>query len=212
MAAERGLDRGMVTLAVIALVTALPELVLWLADLGVLGSARWRPLSWQYGAFWTGLLRDWQPNYPAQPVTMFLSYAVLHVGPGHLAGNLAGLLWLGREVGARRGGPGLLAIWVGSALGGAVVFGLMAPGTAPMVGASGAVFGLGGAWVVQNWQEDRRTGEDALGALLWASGLFVALNLVSWLWEDGALAWQTHLGGALAGAGLALLWPERRRP
>ena len=204
-------DGGWITLGLIALVTALPEIILWLADLGLVGSARWRPLAYQYGAFWTGLLRGWEPNFPAQPVTMFLSYAVLHVGMGHLAGNLAGLFWLGREVEARRGPLGLVAIWIGAALGGAVAFGLLAPGTAPMVGASGAVFGLGGAWVVQNWQEDRREGQDALRPALWALGLFVALNLLSWLWEDGALAWQTHLGGALAGAALALVLPEKRK-
>ena len=201
-------------LVLIALVTALPEVVASLADAGLIGSPRWRSLSYQYGAFWVGLLHGWQPNFALQPVTMFLSYAVLHAGPGHLAGNLGGVLLLGPVVGRQVGAAGLLAIWIGSALGGALGFGLLSISAAPMVGASGAVFGLAGAWVVQGWQRDRRTGRSRVEAarrVLGTLGLLVAVNLVSWVYEDGALAWETHLGGTLAGAGLALAWAGRGR-
>jgi len=61
----------------IALICCAIEAVLQAADLGVIGSTRWRQLAWQYGAFWAGLLHDWQPNYAAQPIAMFLSYSVL---------------------------------------------------------------------------------------------------------------------------------------
>jgi len=40
--------------------------------------------------------------------------------------------------------------------------------------------------------------------------LLCAVNLISWIYEDGVLAWQTHLGGALAGAVLAALPVWRR--
>ncbi|MEL7087257.1 MAG: rhomboid family intramembrane serine protease, partial [Planctomycetota bacterium] len=46
---------------VLALI-ALPELCIWAADAGWIGSPLWRSLSVQNGAFWPGLLRDWQPN------------------------------------------------------------------------------------------------------------------------------------------------------
>ena len=35
------------------------------------------------------------------------------------------------------------------------------------------------------------------------------LNLVMWLLADGVLAWETHLGGFLAGIGMAALLAPR---
>ena len=74
-----------------------------------------------------------------------------------------------------------------------------------MVGASGALFGLAGAWAALDWRARHRADPRgaARRAALVAAGL-LALNLLGWLMEDGVLAWQTHLGGALAGAGVAL--------
>jgi rhomboid protease GluP len=196
-------------IAAIALITALPELVFSLADAGLLGSPRWRPLGYQYGAFWAGLLYGWQPNFAAQPLTMFLSYAILHAGPVHLIGNLGALVWLGPRVAVGGGAGRFLMIWIGSAIGGGLAFGLMTSSPAPMIGASGAVSGLAGAWIVQDWQDRRRAGM-ALGHATWPAlgmlALLVVINLIAWISEDGVLAWQTHLGGTLAGAALAAVW------
>jgi rhomboid protease GluP len=198
--------------------TCLPEIVLTLADQGLLGSVRWRSLAYQNGAFWAGLLQGWRPNYAAQPVTMFLSYAVLHAGPAHLAGNMLGLVWLGRILLPGLGLWRFLLLYLGAAVGGAGLFGLMSTSPAPMVGASGALFGLAGAWIVQEGRLDLRPltegGRGARTAWLWVGqmlGLLMAVNLASWLLQDGQLAWQTHLGGAIAGVGLALLMGRRTR-
>ena len=129
----------------LALALALPELILQAADHGLIGSARWRPLAYQNGAFWAGLLHDWHPNYTAQPWVMFLSYSALHGGFSHLAGNLAALLVLGAIVVDRVGSRGFLVLWGLSALGGSVAFGVLSTSQQPMVGASGALFGLAGA-------------------------------------------------------------------
>lgn len=192
---------------VLALLTALPELVLLGADWGLWGSARWRPLAYQYGAFWAGLLYGWQPNYAAQPVTMFLSYAWLHAGPGHLAGNLLALVWLGPGVVARRGPAGLVLLWLAATLGGGAAFGLLATTPAPMVGTSGALFGLAAAWTVAEVREangPRAQVIRAFGIIL----LLVGLNAVTWVLQGGRLAWETHLGGFLAGLALTLAWPR----
>ncbi|NJS37722.1 MAG: rhomboid family intramembrane serine protease, partial [Rhodobacteraceae bacterium] len=113
----------------------LPELVLLGADWGVWGTARWRPLTYTQGAFWAGLLYGWTPNFALQPVTMFVSYAWLHAGALHLAGNLLALLWLGPQVVARRGNAGLIGLWLLAMLGGGAAFGLLTTSAAPMVGA-----------------------------------------------------------------------------
>lgn len=191
-------------IAVLMAVTCGLELLVSAADLGLIGSARWRALVLQNGACWPGLLRDWQPNYPAQPWTMFLSYSLLHAGLLHLAGNMLMLFWIGPGLVARIGSAGFLLLWVGSALGGALVFVAMATGPTPMVGASGAVFGLIGALVMLDYARTDRIGK----ALLITLGV-VVLNVVMLIIEDGLLAWQTHLGGYVFGAALAFILKDK---
>ncbi|MEM6480736.1 MAG: rhomboid family intramembrane serine protease [Pseudomonadota bacterium] len=174
------------------------EVVLQLADLGLMGSALWRGLVYQNGAFWPGLLRGWQPNYAAQPVVMFLSYAFLHGGFWHLLGNVIALLVLGRIAVEQVGGTLTALIYAFSAFGGALVYGLMAFGANPMVGASGAIFGLAGAWQYWDFVDPRLTRRRRRN-LLRSVGFLVLLNVVFWLLLDGVLAWQTHLGGFLTG-------------
>lgn len=174
------------------------ELTLSAADAGLVGSTRWRALAYQDGAFWAGLLHGWQPNYPAQPWTMFLSYAVLHGGLVHLAGNMLVLWGLGRILRLRLGTAGFLAIYLLSAIGGALAFGLLTRSPQPMVGASGALFGLVGAWQYWRWSRRRRAGRSlwpVWQTLAWLAGF----NLLFWVLLDGLLAWQTHLGGFVTG-------------
>ena len=189
----------------------LPELLLLGADLGLWGSARWRPLAYQNGAFWAGLLHGWRPNYAAQPVVMFASYGWLHAGPVHLAGNLAALVWLGPPVLARIGARGFVILWALSLLGGGLAFGLLTRSPAPMVGASGALFGLAGAWLVAEVRAlpDRRA--RALRGLGLLTALLI-LNAAAWAMQGGHLAWETHLGGLAAGMVFGWLWREEIRP
>lgn len=194
---------------VLASLCVIPELMLLGADWGLWGSARWRPLAYTQGAFWAGLLYGWTPNYPLQPVAMFFSYAWLHAGPGHLAGNLAALLWLGPQVAARRGNGGLLLFWCLSVLGGGAAFGLLTSSPAPMVGASGALFGLAADWLVAEVRRENRWGARLLRALV-LFALLLLLNVAAWFLQGGQLAWETHLGGFLAGLALAVLWRRDR--
>ena len=190
---------------------SLVELVLFAADQGLIGTARWRSLAYQNGAFWGGLLYDWRPNYAAQPWTMFLTYAFLHGGLGHLAGNMLTLFALGSYVSERAGQGGFLAIFFLSAIGGGAGFALLAQSPQPMVGASGALFGLAGALLFWDWSDRRRAGRSFWPVARTALFL-VVLNLVMWWMLEGLLAWQTHLAGFVAGwvtaAGLA--WKRQR--
>lgn len=176
----------------------LVELVLIGADLGFVGSPRWRGLAYQNGAFWAGLLRNWRPNYSLQPYLMFVTYAFLHGGLWHLLGNMLALFALGDIVRRRVGQGGFLAIYVVSALGGGAGFGLLTSSPSPMVGASGALFGLVAAWKYWEWVDRRREGHSLWP--VWRSILWlVALNVALWIALDGLLAWETHLGGFIAG-------------
>jgi membrane associated rhomboid family serine protease len=197
------------TIWILVALCALPELMLLGADWGMWGSARWRPMAYQYGAFWAGLLYGWRPNYAAQPVVMFASYGWLHAGPGHLLGNLGALIWLGPEIVARFGTRGFMALWAVCLLGGAAGFALLTSSPAPMVGASGALFGLAGAWLVDAMRRMQRRRERLWRGVLGMVAL-LAINAVAWALQGGKLAWETHLGGLLAGLVFATAWCGRK--
>jgi membrane associated rhomboid family serine protease len=103
-------------------------------------------------------------------------------------------------------------VWVAATLGGALGYAALASAPQPMVGASGALFGLAGAlvWlqVADLAAEGAAAREVALALALPVAGLIV-LNLLMYWAMGGRLAWQTHLGGVLAGAAAgALLRPR----
>lgn len=183
------------------------ELVLVASDLRLL-PPRLRSQAYEYGAFWAGLLTNWRPNYPAQPATMFVSYAFLHGGIGHLAVNMITLLSLGSGVIRRAGQVRFGLLYAVSLLGGAVGFGLLASTPQPMVGASGALFGLAGALIGWSFR-DARAGE-RWRTLLLPIALLAAMNVALWWALSGSLAWQAHLGGFVAGFACAFV-PSRVR-
>jgi membrane associated rhomboid family serine protease len=195
-------------------VTSLVEILFTLADTGLarglLGGADLRQFALVYGAFWRGLLLAWEPAFPGQSVTMFLSYALLHGGLVHLIGNMVVVLALGRVAVERLGQGGFVILYVMTSIGGAAGFAALSTSLSPMVGASGAVFGLIGAW--QYWEFSARR---AVGAPLGQIGKtilgLVLVNLVMWWFLDGFLAWEAHLGGFIAGWLWAALFTPRRR-
>ncbi len=183
------------------------ELVLQLAEHGWIGTLRWRMLAYQNGAFWPGLLRDWLPNYSAQPITMFVSYTFLHSGLSHMAGNAGALIFLGPYVCARVGQNGFGGVCLASAVGGGLAFALLHQTPQPMIGASGVIFGLAGALTALVKDKNRAHASSRIAVII---GLLIVLNGMVWYALDGILAWETHLGGFIAGFALAFILPERR--
>lgn len=203
---RRGPGRtGPAILAGIVLICVAIEGALTLGDLGLPGVPDLRGRVYENGAFWPGLLRDWQANYPGQAGAMFLTYAFLHGGLVHLAINMVTLWSLGLAALGRVGPWRFLVIYVGATLGGAAVFGLLSRTGQPMVGASGALFGLAGALLAWMW-EDQPTLRAALRLAGRAVLILLALNVALHFLLAGQLAWQAHLGGFLVGwvLGIAL--------
>lgn len=197
-------------LLLLAAIYALIEIFLTLGDLGIFGVPRFRSVVYEYGGFWPGLLDDWSPNYPFQPVAMFLTYGFLHAGIVHLAVNTITLFSLGPPVIARVGVTKFLAIYMVSILGGAAGFALLSDTYRPMVGASGALFGLAGA--ILAWEYiDRFVLRAGLWPVIRAVGLLILLNAVLYYAMDRLLAWEAHLGGFLAGWIAAVLADPRHR-
>ena len=83
-----------------------------------------------------------------------------------------------------------IAVYLLSALGGAVAFFLLTPYYATALGASGAVFGLFGAWFVVA----RKLRLDIRGIIT-----IIVINLVFSFVYRSTIAWQDHVGGLIVG-------------
>lgn len=193
----------------VALCTA-TELVLQLGDAGLFDLPRFRALAYEFAGFWPGLLSTWRPNYALQPTTMFLTYAFLHAGLWHLALNMVTLWSLARPIVDRVGQGKFLTIYALSILGGALGYALLTTSYRPMVGASGALFGLAGALLAWDYV-DRFVLRKGLWPVARAALLLIALNVALYYAMGGVLAWETHLGGFIAGWIAALLVDPRGR-
>lgn len=206
------------TLVALVAGIALIELILSLADWGVIADPTLRSRALCAGGFWAQLGPESRfaqlcnaPSgqiFPLQPVTMFVTHALLHGSMLHMVMNMAILLALGRFAADRYGNGVVLPIFLLSAIAGGAAFGLLATGAYPMVGASGAVFGFLGVWIAWDWRRHRRHGVSP--APVGRRVLVLAgLNVVLYFGLQGMLAWQAHLGGFLAGLALGL-WLEGR--
>jgi membrane associated rhomboid family serine protease len=143
---------------------------------------------------------------------MFVTYAFLHGGMVHLIVNMFALASTGVVVIQRIGQRRFLWAYLICTLGGSAGFGLLASNSGqPMVGASGALFGLIGIWVCWDYLDRRHYG-DPLWVTLRAVGFLILYNLVFFVLLSGSLAWETHLGGFVAGWLLAIYWGRHVLP
>ena len=127
-----------------------------------------------------------------------ISNAFLHepLGTGfgitHILFNMWALYVVGPALERFLGQARFLAVYLVSALAGAVLFYLIAPVNQGAIGASGAIFGLFGAWFVLS----RRLRLDARMIVF-----LIVINLVLGFTIHG-IGWQAHVGGLIAGAAL----------
>lgn len=186
------------------------EAILFLADRNIVFPRDLRGVVYDYAAFWPGLLRDWKPHYPLQPQLMFITYGFLHGGIAHLAFNMLTLWSLGRIVLLHVGTKGFLTIYTAALIVGAAFFGSLSESGSPMVGASGALFGLAGAILLWVWRA-QPTFADSLRATWKIYAFLILYNVVMYFALSGGLAWETHLGGFIAGWLVAWVYSGKRR-
>ena len=136
-------------------------------------------------------------------VYRLLTAAFLHGGVLHIALNMYALFLFGPPLEAALGRVRFTALYLLSALGGsALSYTFSNPGT-PSLGASGAVFGLLGAFLVVN----RKMGRDTSGVLV-LLGINFAYGFIA-----SGIDWRAHLGGLIAGglSAIALAYAPRKR-
>lgn len=123
-----------------------------------------------------------------------ITAAFLHAGVLHLALNMFALAQLGPLLESALGRTRFLSLYLLSALGGTTLSYLVAPANTLGVGASGALFGLFGAYYVVV----RRLGGPT-GSIV----VLLAINLVL-TFSIPIIDWRAHVGGLITGALLAL--------
>jgi membrane associated rhomboid family serine protease len=117
----------------------------------------------------------------------------------HILFNMYSLFIFGPMLERMLGRGRFIALYLMSGFGGSVAVLLIAPGTA-VVGASGAIFGLLGAFFVIQ----RKLGGNNLQLLI-----VIALNLAIGFVVPG-IAWQAHVGGVVVGAAVAFVYLRTR--
>ncbi|MBM7437892.1 membrane associated rhomboid family serine protease [Streptomyces sp. HB132] len=119
----------------------------------------------------------------------------LHQEVWHIAFNMLGLWWLGGPLEAALGRGRYLALYLLSGLAGSALTYWIADPAQGSLGASGAVFGLLGATAVLM----RRMNYDMRPVIA-----LLVVNLIFTFNPWGAIAWQAHVGGLVAGALMAI--------
>ena len=106
----------------------------------------WRSAAFLFLAFFPlDFSTPYKELFFGQNLVMFFSYSFLHGNFFHMIINVAILFALGKQIEERVGMINFILIFVSTAITGAVAYQILASGNpAPMVGASGGVFGFFG--------------------------------------------------------------------
>lgn len=132
-----------------------------------------------------------------------LTAAFLHANLMHIGFNMYALYLFGPQIERQMGGLPFAAMYLSAALAGSAAY--LVSGTSNVaVGASGAIFGLFGAWIGASYSQ-RHT--PAGRALFQRLAVLLAINLSLPL-VIGGIAWEAHVGGLIAGVIIVTAWRQ----
>jgi membrane associated rhomboid family serine protease len=134
-----------------------------------------------------------------EPWRMFTAIFA-HASPIHLLFNMVSLFIFGPVLEHALGRARFIVLYLIAGFGGSVAVLLLAP-TTNVLGASGAIFGLMGAFFVI-----QRSFGGTNSTLL----IIIGLNLVFPFLVGGNVSWQAHIGGLIAGGLAALIYTKTR--
>jgi len=177
--------------AVLTLITVICAFYLYeLVDSGIIGTFA------LYGIDLLQVTNEWY-----RLATVALVHDNSSTIPIHLAFNMLALHSLGTPIETFLGRNKFLIIFFVSLIGGSLTSAMFLGYSGYSIGASGAVFGLFGAWAVIS----RRIGAEVKSTLV-----IIGLNFVLGF-TIGGVDWRAHLGGLITGAVVTkfLLSPSR---
>ena len=143
---------------------------------------------WPYGTLATG---EWWRLF----TSMFLHASLLHIGF-----NMAALYFIGTPVEQYLGKARYVGLYLVSGLAGSAGALIQSP-SIPVLGASGAIFGILGSMLILEWQV---TGRLAGQAMTW-----IVINLVISFAIPG-ISWGGHVGGLIGGILITLAYGHWR--
>ena len=168
--------------AVLTLITVICAFYLWeLVDSGIIGTFA------LYGIDLLKVTNEWY-----RLVTVALIHDNSSVLPIHLAFNMIALHALGTPIETFLGKSKFLLIFFISLIGASLTSALFLGYSGYSIGASGAVFGLFGAWIVIGRK---------IGAEVKSTFVIIGLNFALGF-TIGGVDWRAHLGGLLTGASI----------
>ncbi len=133
-----------------------------------------------------------------------LTSAFLHGSFTHILFNMYALFVLGPRLEIQVGSLPFGLMYAAAAAGGGAAAYLFGPTVQVAVGASGAIFGLFGAWLfVAYVQRETPAGRAQLNQLLVLLAINLALPLII-----PNIDWRAHVGGLVVGLVIAALWRQ----
>jgi membrane associated rhomboid family serine protease len=144
------------------------------------------------GSLWMKMVL-WGPFVHHGDWWRLLTAAFLHGSIIHLAFNMLALWWIGAPVEEYLGRMRYIALYLVSGLAGAAGA-LIASPNLPVVGASGAIFGILGAMLILEWQATGRLGGNAMSLIVLNLVLGFAFNA-----GGGNISIGGHIGGLIGG-------------
>lgn len=130
-----------------------------------------------------------------------ITAAFLHGSWLHIIFNMYTLYIFGQVLEPMLGRARFLALYLISAFGGSVAVLLFSDPTSTVLGASGAIYGLMGAYFILLRAIGERSGQ--------LMGL-IAINLIFSFLNPG-ISWQAHIGGLAIGAAVAGIYAATRK-
>ncbi|MDK1018718.1 MAG: rhomboid family intramembrane serine protease [Actinomycetota bacterium] len=128
--------------------------------------------------------------------------ALLHGGLMHIAFNMYALYLFGPRLEQQVGTPAFTALYIATAGTGGMTSFMFGSTFQISIGASGAIFGLLGAWIFVAWKMRHTPGGRAMFNQL---GVLLAINLALPLFV-ARIDWRAHIGGLVGGILIAWLW------
>lgn len=191
----------------LVVVMILIEAALSLGSFGLVGGQR--SVGWRIAA-----VEDWsfvpavsdyvigQGRLSLDLLKRFVTYPFVHGGFTHGAFAVVILLAMGKFVGEVLSDISLAVLFFACTIFGALVYGLVSPGNAPLYGAYPPAYGMIGAFSYIMWLSLKRMGENQLMAFRLIGVLF-AIQLFWAIFFGGNPTWIADLAGFLVGFALA---------
>lgn len=187
----------------LAVPVALIELIFMAAGHGFIGGAEGiglRTESIQRFGF-SGQIFDWMISnryFPAEHLIRFVTYPFVHANFTHAAFVFVFILALGKMVGEVFPAWAVLAVFFGSAIMGALAYGVFLNDPAWLFGGYPAVYGLIGAFTFLIWTRLHATGGNPYRAFS-LIGVLLGVQLLFGLLFGGGREWVADLAGFATG-------------